>query len=416
MTDHPTPDWSPVVFGRTRHADAWWRAVPAGLTGVDWLTDVVHATVNNGRRIDDGPRFALAQVDAGVLVGVACRATELSEEFGEQAGRRLYTFVGWVGPVRAAAQIPPLSAWRDRWRDWTRTTYHDWLRIDWDRPARTLHTPHESTPGLPGWVTGPPSVGTAEATAPAAPTPASRGTVWLLPAGHADAGWETVRRGAGPAVHVVAGDHRRNVLLDGVTHVYAGDVPEPHRHPTPTEPATEPHRDPAPPPAAAEPHRDPPPAVGSPPVEARPSIRPAPQSAAADDSEEQVEKATGSETGGRRHIIHRIPGLGWIADRLRLPTSDTARSDGSERSKVEQLGDTTVHYRAAHRETASRAGTPDLPPALRRAGGADPAVERVSRAEKTSLRRASRPPVEAVPMDEFFTEEEFRGRTRGEER
>ncbi|MER7167860.1 hypothetical protein ABT336_17540 [Micromonospora sp. NPDC000207] len=377
MTDHPTPDWSPVVFGRTRHADAWWRAVPTGLTGVDWLTDVVHATVNNGRRIDDGPRFALAQVDGGVLVGVACRATELGTEFGEQAGRRLYTFVGWFGPVRAAAQIPPLAAWRDRWRDWTRTTYHDWLRIDWDRPARTLHTPHESTPDLPGWVTDPPSFVTPEATAPAvpAPAPAPRGTVWLLPAGHADAGWEAVRRGGGPAVLVVAGDHRRNVLLDGVTHVYAGDVPEPHRHPTPTEPAADPR-------STVEDHEE---QVGQ---------------------IQQAEEATGSETGGRRHVIHRIPGLGWIADRLRPSTSGTARSDGSKRSKVEQLGDTTVHYRGAHQETASRAGTPDLPTALRRAGGADPAVGRVS----------SRPPVEAVPMDEFFTEEEFGGRTRGEER
>src|SRR6266851_2011254 len=91
--------WAPVVYGRTRRADFWWRAVPAGLGHRGWLADVVPAAVAGGRLLER-PRFLLSRSeDDRILIGVACRAAELSEDMNSHERRPLYCFVGWVAPA-----------------------------------------------------------------------------------------------------------------------------------------------------------------------------------------------------------------------------------------------------------------------------------------------------------------------------
>ncbi|MFY1686156.1 hypothetical protein ACN265_32050 [Micromonospora sp. WMMD730] len=262
MTTPPSRDvWSPVVYGRTLHADFWWRAVPAGVPRRGWLTDVVHASVNNGRRIATAPRFALARTDDWVLAGVACAAAEISTDFSHQGLRPLYTFVGWAGPADAATEIPPLHRWHAQWRTWTRDSYDRWLRDVWTLPSRQLQQPRDSGPEQAGWTSPEEELG--EQPAPERSYPAEPGTVWLLPATAGPGLWEQGRLGTAPMRLVTGWEKAGHALLAGTTHITAADVDLPRRRPLPTARTATP-----PPPPPQEPSTAPPQA------ETRPVQRP----------------------------------------------------------------------------------------------------------------------------------------------
>jgi hypothetical protein len=145
------PRLASVVFGRTLHADQWWRAVPAGITANGWLTDVVHAVVGGGLSLDEGPRFLLAGTSRYRLVGVACRASELSKKFNADP-RPLFCFVGWLSdstghPVR----LPALAELRAHYVEWAGPDYDRSIRDVWEADHDVASKPVRSVPAPAPW-------------------------------------------------------------------------------------------------------------------------------------------------------------------------------------------------------------------------------------------------------------------------
>lgn len=226
------PIWSPVVYGRTRHVDRWWRAIPADTTGAgaspgsSWLAGPLHAVVQGGRDLTTAPRFLLARRDSRHLVGVACRAADLDPERCSDGVRDLYCFVGWAG----TGEVPTLTRLQSCYREWAGAEYRRWVGADWGTSEAADPAPHRTPGGAPPW----PDPDTRDAepdtdppgNAPPAPEAPGRLVVWPEP----DAGllWHTVAAGVGDAV-LVTGLQRinRNRLRDA-THVASADAAERH--------------------------------------------------------------------------------------------------------------------------------------------------------------------------------------------
>jgi ADP-ribose pyrophosphatase YjhB (NUDIX family) len=146
----PVEAWSPIVYGRTVRADSWWRAVPAGLPHQAWLGTLVSAIISGGDRLDR-PRFLLARLNGYWVTGVACMASELSDEFASDGRRPLYTFVGWSAPLGASNLPPALDDMRGSYRDWAGPLYEEWVGLDWDEHASKVREPHTTTPQAQPW-------------------------------------------------------------------------------------------------------------------------------------------------------------------------------------------------------------------------------------------------------------------------
>ncbi|MBT0773268.1 hypothetical protein KIH74_30265 [Kineosporia sp. J2-2] len=237
MTSHL---WYPVVHGRTRSVDRWWRVLPEGLTEGEsaWLRQAVQAVVAGGRDLAVGPRFLLADEGRLRLVGVACQAGLLSRtmatDTGKAAGRPLYTFVGWMNRSPSPpAPVPGLPAWQAHLADWAAPVYDHWVGQDWDRPARKLNAPNLSRPGEAPWeVAALPADG---AWTPARTSPPG---VRVVPAARAEAVWNAAVAGPGPVLLTtgwpgVAGIPR------GATMTATCDVAEELTLPPPATPVTE---------------------------------------------------------------------------------------------------------------------------------------------------------------------------------
>ena len=92
------PEWFPIVYGRTRRADRWWRALP-GEPDPEWMRSAVRATVHGGRGLLTGPRLVLSQDGRHRLIGLACQASVLSDTMNSDGQRALYCFVGWAASI-----------------------------------------------------------------------------------------------------------------------------------------------------------------------------------------------------------------------------------------------------------------------------------------------------------------------------
>jgi hypothetical protein len=225
MTEVDSPRWAPVVYGRTRHRDQWWQAIPRDVDET-WIEPLVMATVAGGADLADGRRFLLARGSDSVCVGVACRARELSAEMHrDAAGRELYCFVGWVAPTRAAA--PTLADLRASYVEWAGQVYARRMRDEWERPSyEPLQAERTAATATP-WP------------APRSPSPAAadgRSRAW--PPGEADRPWEMVRAATGPAAVSVgwaAAAEARVADVAGPFHIVAEDVAAPR--PLPPRPA-----------------------------------------------------------------------------------------------------------------------------------------------------------------------------------
>jgi hypothetical protein len=240
-----------VVYGRTRRADRWWRAIPDGVDE-QWVVGVVTAVVDGGRHLAGCPRFVLAHNGRERLVGVACRASDLSETMNQDpGGRPLYCFVGWVGGgQKGYPAAPMLARLRERYGEWAGEVY-DWVVApDWEQHPRELHEPRRSKRAPAPWSE------TDVSNERPAKEPIAAREAW--PAEDAERLWEQADWFPLPAVAVgwrTTPDDRSGAL----THVAADDVAERQRweplpptrqlDPIPGPRASPPPRTFAPPPA-----------------------------------------------------------------------------------------------------------------------------------------------------------------------
>ena len=223
----PESAWAPVVYGRTRRADVWWRALPA-FADPQWLKESVHAVVAGGRRLGDAPRFLLTQDRRYRLVGVACQARELSETMNSDGSRALYCFVGWVAERTAdEPHVPELAELQRRYVEWASPEYERWVREDWDVHPADARRVHETPVAPPPWTADEPGCGE--------PLPAAR-EAW--PAAMAGELWERGR--ASTAAYALAvGWQAVSDAPFAITQLAAQDVSERRALPEPPEPEPE---------------------------------------------------------------------------------------------------------------------------------------------------------------------------------
>jgi hypothetical protein len=260
MSDFDAPgEWAPVVYGRTKHADFWWRAVPEGLDHRTWLTDVVLAAVAGDKQLDR-PRFLLSRSsDQHILIGVACRVARLSDDMNIHERRKLYGFVGWVAPAsvllnrganpaESAAPVPALADFQQRWVDWAGPLYRFWIGRDWAEHPSRLRQPHASRPDQAPWAQ-PTRPQTGSDAAPSDTSPlrgqsrqlkpldVSPSGVWVLPGTHADWYWQRALLTPVPYALVVGWTQTSDARRAGATHICADDATV-HLEPTAATPPT----------------------------------------------------------------------------------------------------------------------------------------------------------------------------------
>jgi hypothetical protein len=143
------PRWQPVLYGRTRRADRWWRVRPYDVD-VRWLNALMLAATGGGEGLADQPRYVLARDRAVVLVGAAARAAVLSETMNSDGSRPLYCFVGWLSKDPGAT-VPGLEALEALWVPWATDVYEAWMPLDWNKHPTDLADAHEPPFGRPPW-------------------------------------------------------------------------------------------------------------------------------------------------------------------------------------------------------------------------------------------------------------------------
>jgi hypothetical protein len=242
-----TAGWMPLVYGRTRRVDRWWREVPSGID-LRWAERAVVSVTAGGVGLDRGPRFVLARGDAMVLVGGACMARDLSDTMNTDGRRALFCFVGWARSLSdPGLTLPSMSQVREGFLGWARPVYDQAMAPDWNLHESQVDGPRLSVAAPPPWPPAPaPRLPAGEA------VPAS-GSVACWPEAEADVAWDLTR--AGRAALLVTGWERASdARVPPGAWVAADDV----REPVALDHAEPPERTQAAPVAAADPH---PPAV-----------------------------------------------------------------------------------------------------------------------------------------------------------
>lgn len=150
-----SPAWLPIVWGRTRTGDSWWRARPTGPRLGEWVTDLVSAVFAGGADLA-APRFLLARAHGHWVTGVACSAADLDASMSIDAhGRELFTFVGWLAPVDGGAvELPALVDWAAHRTAWAGATYTEWCLPDWDKHWSDAAIAQQSVPQGAPWPIG----------------------------------------------------------------------------------------------------------------------------------------------------------------------------------------------------------------------------------------------------------------------
>ncbi|MGH3992705.1 MAG: hypothetical protein ACRDSN_09625, partial [Pseudonocardiaceae bacterium] len=231
--------WAEVVYGRTFTADFWWRAVPSWADRHGWLGTVIRSVLGGGHGLGDQPRFVLARGTAGTLVGVACRARELSDSMHTDGQRPLFCFVGWLHPAtERPVDVPSIAALEERFVVWAAPVYARWMAPVWQMHPSRLREPAVSTPERPPWVE-PGSLGMP------AGLSAQPGWVRLHPPERRSEVWAAAAGSTGEVGVVTGWGSYRDGVADAVTDACAADVgPDtpvvvelPRPKPRPVEPA-----------------------------------------------------------------------------------------------------------------------------------------------------------------------------------
>jgi hypothetical protein len=213
---HEDPcSWSPLVYGRTRLVDGWWRALPQPPPD-QWLSEMVFAAVAGGRSLTSAgqPRYLLARDATRVLLGIACAAASVSAAMNaDKAGRSLYTLVGWTAGDPTAA-IPPLASFKEHALSWASIEYTRWLTQTWEKPdAPVITTPSGPAPWQPSAILDNPY-----------PLHVKTGFTLIVPAMQAEQLWEAVRASREPAAIVVGWRRWIHADLRMLTAVSADDA------------------------------------------------------------------------------------------------------------------------------------------------------------------------------------------------
>jgi hypothetical protein len=208
--------WAPVVYGRTAASDTWWRAVPEGLNEHGWLGRVIHSALARGHELKQRPRFLLAQDGTHRIVGVACRAGELSEDMRSDGSRELFCFVGWAAARTGVAgpAAPEFDELRRCYSQWAAPVYTRMLVPVWHASATadvpSARTLPEEVPWLP---------------------PARLPKPGLLPEKGMWAEeawpvlWTAVQAGRDPFTCVLGWQHVSSARFEEATHLGAADAP-----------------------------------------------------------------------------------------------------------------------------------------------------------------------------------------------
>ena len=212
--------WAPVVYGRTRRVDRWWRAMPAGLDA-DFAEDVVRAAAAGGRALEEGQRFVLAQCRRARIVGGVCLSRELSATMNsDEINRPLYCFVGWAAvDQESLPDVPSISDLTHDFADWAHPVYEQWMGLDWDLHESQVSGPHISEPVLTPWEAS-------EAPSPSVTERSPYGETVAWPEEQAAAPWDLLRSASRPGL-VVSGWHRlADADVPAGTWIVCGDVTE----------------------------------------------------------------------------------------------------------------------------------------------------------------------------------------------
>lgn len=223
VTDAAASSWFPIVWGRTRRADSWWRVLPAGLDFDGWPAEVVTAAYAGGLNLER-PRFLLARLHGWWVTGVACAAVELDPSMAEdQHGRDLFTVVGWMAKIATEPALPQLQDWEDRYLAWAAPTYTDWCREDWDKHFSSVSDPHESPLVSPAWADAPEASEQVDARLVRRP-----GRVQMFPATTRFELWRAGSNAIEPFVLVTGWAEQQAVDFRWVTHVAIAGLDQPN--------------------------------------------------------------------------------------------------------------------------------------------------------------------------------------------
>jgi hypothetical protein len=263
--------WAGVVYGRTYSADLWWRALPETVDRSGPEAAAVMAAVGGGRGLNRSPRLVLTRGRAGMLLGVACTASRLSD-MNSDGRRPLFCFVGWFTADRTAA-VPGLDEVEAGWPQWARDEYERRMRWAWKEHPSKLRTPEPTLPEAPPWPDprqGGPAVPHISREQARAILSSAEGHVRVHPAGERAAVWQAAARYGRHVALVTGWASYHDAVLDGVTDVCADDVSgnQPLLVPVPEARPRGPHEVPTAPKAAV-------PAAGAAPASVPPEAAPA---------------------------------------------------------------------------------------------------------------------------------------------
>ena len=149
--------WAAVVHGRTRDQDMWWRALPQGVAKDGPEAGIVVAAVGGGRFAEQSgglpaPRFVLARLPGGTLLGVACQFRLISDDMHANESRALFGFVGWLC-ADPHVPVPSLAEVERGWAIWAREEYERRMRPVWDETANRVRQIDQTGAEPPPWVT-----------------------------------------------------------------------------------------------------------------------------------------------------------------------------------------------------------------------------------------------------------------------
>ncbi|QYC45576.1 hypothetical protein Nocox_40165 [Nonomuraea coxensis DSM 45129] len=212
----PVP-WMPIVYGRTRRVDRWWRVLPSSIDP-EWARSSVSAVVRGGKGLAAGPRLLLARDRRLVMVGGAVQAAELSRTMHSDGQRELYCFVGWV--ASADAPVPSAEAFERGFVTWAGPVYEHWMALDWDLHQAQLESVRDGPPSDPPWG--------AEDEEPPARAPGEPGAgCYAFPEDQRSLAWDLGRSAVAPITVIIGLRSLHDVDAARRLLVAAADVPRP---------------------------------------------------------------------------------------------------------------------------------------------------------------------------------------------
>lgn len=234
-SDAPDPGlWAPIVHGRTKYSDTWWRALPPQVRPDGPGSAIVAAALAGTVK---APRFVLARCPFGTLIGVGCNADQLSRDMNTDSGRPLRCFVGWFCEDRQVL-VPQFDTVSKRWVKWAELEYEHWMRPVWEE--RRPGTAQTGALQPPWWDLDdprPPELGPEYRAEFENPPPDS---VRIYPADYSALAWRGVDQYGRNATLVTGWSTMRAVAPSGLTHACVQEfqgVPKTFRLAPPQQPA-----------------------------------------------------------------------------------------------------------------------------------------------------------------------------------